>query len=152
MTRLNLFALPLTLFFLLTGPVLAEKTDWRSPLTVEGTETVDVPTAQQLHAEGVAFVDVRNDRLFTRRHIPGAHHLELKSQYNEQALSAIVARDQPVVLYCSGIKCSRSYHAAEMAVDWGFTQVKYFRDGVVGWKKAGLPFRHADGTVRPLGQ
>ena len=110
-----------------------------SPLSVPGTETVTTAEAYRLHQAGVTFVDVRNPRLYARRHIPGAHHLDLYTDFSKATLAAIVAPDQPVVLYCSGIKCGRSSTAAEFAVDWGHTAVKYFREGIVGWRDAGHP-------------
>jgi len=112
-----------------------------SPVAVAGAETVSTGQAHELFLAGVPFVDVRNARLYARRHVPGAHHLDLYSDFNKAALEAIVARDRPVVIYCSGQKCSRSSTAAEFAVDWGFTRVKYFRDGIVGWRDAGLPLQ-----------
>jgi rhodanese-related sulfurtransferase len=123
------------------GPVSADAEEGLSPLTVRGTETVSTEQAHKLFLEGVPFVDVRNARLYTRRHIPGAHHLDLYSAFDKAALESLVAKDQPVVIYCSGQKCSRSSTASEFAVDWGFTGVKYYRDGIVGWRDAGLPMK-----------
>ncbi len=117
----------------------ATEGEGESPLSVPGTETVTTAEAFRLHQAGVAFVDVRNPRLYARRHIPGAHHLDLYTDFSKATLGGIVAPDQPVVLYCSGIKCSRSSTAAEFAVDWGYTGVKYFREGIVGWRDAGHP-------------
>jgi rhodanese-related sulfurtransferase len=110
-----------------------------SPASVPGAQTVTTAEAYRLHQAGVAFVDVRNPRLYARRHIPGAHHLDLYTDFSKATLAAVVAPDQPVVLYCSGIKCARSSTAAEFAVDWGYTGVKYFREGIVGWRDAGHP-------------
>ena len=124
---------------LLPAGAIADEDEGESPLSVPGTETVSTAQAFRLHQAGVAFVDVRNPRLYARRHIPGAHHLDLYSDFSKATLTEIVAPDQPVVLYCSGIKCSRSSTAAEFAVDWGYTGVKYFREGIVGWRDAGHP-------------
>jgi rhodanese-related sulfurtransferase len=123
---------------MLAGNAIAGE-EGESPLSVSGTESVTTAEAFRLHQAGVAFVDVRNPRLYARRHIPGAHHLDLYTDFSKATLAAIVAPDQPVVLYCSGIKCSRSSTAAEFAVDWGYTGVKYFREGIVGWRDAGHP-------------
>jgi rhodanese-related sulfurtransferase len=113
--------------------------DGPSPLAVDGAETISVERAHQLFLDGVPFVDVRNVRLYARRHIPNARHLELKSDFTLNNLAELVARDAPVVIYCSGVKCSRSSVAVEFAVEWGFKEVKYFRQGIVGWRNAGLP-------------
>ncbi|MCB1801406.1 MAG: rhodanese-like domain-containing protein [Gammaproteobacteria bacterium] len=115
-----------------------------SPPSVEGATTIDIPEAQRLHAAGVKFIDVRNPRLFARRHVPGAIHLNLTDDFNLANLSATVGKDEPFVIYCSGITCSRSSDAAAWAVEWGFSQVKYFREGMAGWRDAGLPMVTSD--------
>ena len=122
---------------------------YRSPEHVEGAITTSVEQAKALFDEGVTFIDVRNIRLHTRKHIPGAHHLDLKYAYSEEALAAIAKRDQPIVIYCSGVKCSRSYKASTSAVSWGFTRVHYFRGGIVAWKNAGYPLKYADPQPEP---
>jgi len=142
---LRYVALGCLLFSLvLATPVLAKKTSYRSPEHVEGAVTTSAQQAKQLFDEGVHFVDVRNIKLHTRKHIPGAHHLDLKKAFNETSLSMLVNKDQPFVIYCSGVKCVRSSRASAMAVSWGFTRVHYFRGGIVAWKKAGYPLKYAD--------
>ena len=128
----------------LTTSVLAKQTSYRSPEHVDGAVTTSPQQAKQLFDEGVTFVDVRNIRLHTRKHIPGAHHLDLKKDFNEDSLSKLVDKNQPFVIYCSGVKCVRSSRASARAVSWGFTRVHYFRGGIVEWKKAGYPLKYAD--------
>ena len=88
---------------------------------------------------GTAFVDVHNPRLYARRHIPGTHHLDLKQDFNEASLAAVVARDEPVVIYCSGAKRSRSTSASRKVVSRGCERVYFFRGGIVEWRNAGYP-------------
>lgn len=129
-----------TTCFLLSGSVHAEKLqDWQSPLTVAGTATVNLAQARQLHAEGIVFIDVRSPRQYARRHIPGAINLDLKTAFNEQNLLKRVRKDQPFVVYCNGTHCSLSYKASEKAVAWGFSAVKYFREGARAWRLGGNP-------------
>jgi rhodanese-related sulfurtransferase len=125
------------IFAFLTQPVISAEKKWRSPESVEGTVTISVAEAKKLFDDGATFIDVRNPRLFAKGHIPGAHHLDLKTAFDEAAVSALADKDDPVVIYCSGIKCGRSYRASAKAVSWGYTRVKYFRTGIVEWKKAG---------------
>lgn len=110
-----------------------------SPMTVPGAATVNVDEAASLFDSGTAFVDVRSDSDFEAGRIPGAVHLELKSGFSEETLLAVVAKDETVVLYCNGESCLRSSEASAKAVDWGFTQVHYFRDGFPAWDAAGHP-------------
>jgi rhodanese-related sulfurtransferase len=113
--------------------------NYRSPEQVDGAETISADRARELFDEGVKFIDVRSPRLHNRRHIPGAHHLDLKNAYDEQSLAAVADRDEPIVIYCSGVKCSRSYRASEQAVSWGYSKIHYFRGGIADWRDAGYP-------------
>jgi rhodanese-related sulfurtransferase len=133
---------------LLAGAVQGGNKDYHSPEQVEGTLTVDLAEAKRLHEAGVTFIDVRNPRLYARRHIPGAVHLDLKDRYTEETLAEVVDKAEPFVVYCSGVTCSRSYRAAARAVKWGYTRVYYFRGGVVDWRDAGLPL---DKVTMPSG-
>lgn len=120
-------------------PAHAVDPDWRSPVTVEGAISTSPQEAKALYDAGVPFIDVRNARLHSKQHIPGDHHLELKKGFTEEALKAIASHDDPIVIYCSGVKCSRSYRASEKAVTWGYKKVHYFRGGIVDWREAGYP-------------
>ena len=123
----------------ITNVSYAANRDYRSPEQVEGTITTSLQEAKALFDKGHVFIDVRNPRLYAKNHIPGAFHLDLKNAFNEPAVTAIAKKNQAIVIYCSGVKCNRSYRASEKAVLWGFKKVHYFRGGIVEWKKAGYP-------------
>ncbi|MGV6827140.1 MAG: rhodanese-like domain-containing protein [bacterium] len=129
--------------------VASETSEYQSPQNVAGATTVDVQQAKQLFDKGVTFIDVRNPRLFQRKHIPNAHHLDLKEGFSEKALLDIISKEQPMVVYCSGTKCSRSSKAASLAISWGFTQVYYYRGGIIDWKAAGYPMVGTQITPSP---
>ena len=140
----------LRLFVLAAGlslvqPLTAEESaKWVSPETVAGTETVDLEQAKQMHADGVVFIDVRSPRQYRKRHIHGAINLYIKDNLSEETLLKHVAKDKPFVIYCNGISCSLSYRAAEKAVGWNFTQIKYFREGIFAWRRDGNPLAYGD--------
>lgn len=133
------------LFVLIMFFSLRAHAEYRSPEHVEGSITTSVEQAKALYDKGVVFIDVRNPRLYAKGHIAGAHHLDLKNGFTEDAVAALVKREQPVVIYCSGVECSRSYRASARAVAWGFTKIHYFRGGIVAWRDAGYPVE-AGGT------
>ena len=110
-----------------------------SPESVPGAVTVTVEQAAQLFDQGVAFIDVRKASDFEAGRIPGAVNLDLHGGFSEQSLSAVVAKDQKLVIYCNGTSCLRSSEASAMAVGWGFAGVHYLRDGYPAWEAAGLP-------------
>jgi rhodanese-related sulfurtransferase len=118
---------------------------YRSPESVDGAITASAEEAKAPFDQGVVFIDVRNPRLYAKGHIVGAQHLDLKNGFAENAVAALVGRDQPLVIYCSGVNCSRSYRASAQAVSWGFAQVHYFRGGIADWRDAGYP-TEASGT------
>ena len=136
---LRLFIILLPGFMGTVAPVQAAGKNYRSPESVDGATTVKAAEVKVLHEAGTAIVDVRNPRLYARGHITGAHHLDLKHAYNDESLAAVVARDEPVVIYCSGVKCSRSTIASRKAVSWGYEKVYFFRGGIVEWRNAGYP-------------
>ena len=108
-----------------------------SPESVTGAVTVNVMEAKRLFDQGAVFLDVRSQRDWDAGRIPGSDYLELKHAFNEAALAAVVARDKPVVIYCNSLGCMRSSKACAKAVEWGFKQVYYFREGYPAWQEAG---------------
>jgi rhodanese-related sulfurtransferase len=56
-----------------------------------------------------------------------------------ESLEAEVPKDEAVVFYCNAAACDRSSWGAALAIEWGWKDVYYFRDGYPGWTKAGYP-------------
>ncbi len=109
------------------------------PLHVLGATTIDTVTAKMLHDKGYPFIDVRGIKHFSNGHIPGASHLAIHSEdFTVQNLNAIANKNQPVVFYCNGVSCMGSSLASKKAVEWGWTQVAYYREGIPQWKEQGL--------------
>lgn len=48
-------------------------------------------------------------------------------------------RDRPILVYCHHAKCPLSYVAAQRLRDAGHSRVLWMREGINGWKAAGLP-------------
>ena len=108
---------------------------------VRSAKRIDTQTAKALHDRDVVFIDVRSDKNWTREdHIPGAIHLSL-SKFNRVSLSAIVAKDREIVIYCADPTsyCILSAQASAMAISWGFTSVYFFEEGMISWRRAGFP-------------
>lgn len=110
-----------------------------SPLIVDGAETIDTAAARALFDQEAAFIDVRKDSDWDAGRVPGAVHLDIKSAFSEDSMAAEVKKDETVVIYCNGASCMRSSDASKMAVNWGFSNVKYYRDGFPAWRAAGHP-------------
>ena len=116
-----------------------------SPTEVAGATTVDAVAAKALFDRRAPFVDVRTLSHWNRGHIPDAVLLDLKEDFSETNLLAVVSKDREVVIYCEGSKCLRSSKACAEAVSWGFTKVHYLRDGFPGWRAAGYPVEAPSG-------
>ncbi len=110
-----------------------------SPQTIAGATTIDATKAKALFDKGVLFVDVRRASDWDNGRIPDALHLELKKVFSKESLLAEAKIDDPLVLYCNGEKCLRSSKATVLAVEWGFKNVYFFRDGFPAWKQASFP-------------
>ncbi len=110
-----------------------------SPTEIPGAQTIDAATAKQLFDKGVTFVDVRKDSDFEAGRVPGAHHLELKKVFTGDSLGQVAGKDAEIVIYCNGHSCMRSSKACAQAVEWGYSKVYYFRDGMPAWQSAGYP-------------
>ena len=124
-------------FAIACGGALASEGD--QPLTIDGATTVTAAEAKALFDDGAIFVDPRGGADFDAGRIPEAYHLDINSDLTETALAEIAIKDDPLVFYCNGPKCGRSGAACAKAVEWGYTNVYYFRDGMPGWMAAGYP-------------
>ncbi len=110
-----------------------------APLAVDGAVTVSTKRAKSLMNQGATFIDVRRATDYQKSHIQWAVHLDLQLDFTEEALLAVVHKNQPVVIYCNGDMCQRSALASKKAVAWGWRKVYYYRGGFPDWKAAGLP-------------
>ncbi|MBK1649675.1 rhodanese-like domain-containing protein [Rhabdochromatium marinum] len=139
---LRLLSIPLLLSSLCVVSLTQAADDFivqASPESVAGATTVDDATAKTLFDDGVIFIDVRSQQAFDKGRIPDAELLDFKTQFTAAALADIAALDEPLVIYCQGPKCARAAEAVQQALDWGYTDVNYYRSGFPGWKAAGYP-------------
>jgi len=137
MSRIYPGLLLLALLCLWSNLVIAEKP--LAPEYVDGAQTIDTTKAKSLFDQGVPFIDVRKQQDYDIGHIPGAYHLPLANEFNEDNLAAIVSKVNPVVIYCNGIHCMGSSKAVQQAVEWGWMNVYYYRDGMPDWVLNNLP-------------
>lgn len=102
--------------------------------------------AQKLYGPNsqALFVDVRSAKDFESGHIPGALNMPIDSfqqQWNR------LPKDKTIVLYQGGESggdiCAFSRSAGRILLTQGFPydEVNVYRDGLTGWKKAGLPVK-----------
>lgn len=124
------------LFIVFANTVYAAK---ESPVSVDGATTVNAAQAKALFDKGALFVDVRSDKDWAAGRIPDAVHIELKKVFSAETLGKEAKKSEPIVIYCNGVSCMRSSKASVKAIEWGYTNVNYYRLGFPDWKAAGYP-------------
>lgn len=124
----------------IASPVLAGKGP--SPESTPGAKTVTAAEAKALWQQGATFIDTRKDSDWEAGRVPGALHINIKKpeEFNAENISQYVGINDPVVSYCNAEKCHRAYKGAKKLVEFGFTNVYYYRAGFPSWKNAGYPY------------
>ena len=71
-------------------------------------------------------------------HIQASQNVNITRGWLEYHITRVaLSKDTPIVVYCGvGI---RTPLAADTLQKMGFTNVRNYSDGYIGWKKAGLP-------------
>jgi rhodanese-related sulfurtransferase len=90
----------------------------------------------QLYRElgNVLVVDVRSRYEYETLHIKDALHVPLSKEKLPPAIRALRAgSDKPIVFYCNGHSCKKSYEAAELAQNAGVTKVFAYDAGLDTW-------------------
>jgi protein-disulfide isomerase/rhodanese-related sulfurtransferase len=103
--------------------------------------------AEKLYGDGsqILFVDVRTAKDFESGHIPGALNLPIESF--EQQWKRL-PKNRMIVLYQGGesgsdiCAFSRSAGRILLSQGFGYGDINVYRDGLAGWRKAGLPIKH----------
>jgi rhodanese-related sulfurtransferase/ABC-type phosphate/phosphonate transport system substrate-binding protein len=120
-----------------------------TPGELRGVTRVSAKQAHELAQKGARLVDVRTEREFNTKHARGA----ILVPYGEKSLKAIdfdskldsfgglskLDKSQPVIFFCNGAECWKSYKASSVARDSGFTNVYWLRGGMPEWNAEQLP-------------
>ncbi len=136
----------------------ASKADFKSvgsmlnttPLNLPGAKLVSAAEVQQLIAKGIPVYDVRDDEEYRKGHVPGSRSVPYKEGSakevgfdpgdDEFALTRLPRdKNAPLVMYCDGTICWKSYKSAAVAVQAGWKNIYWFRGGFPEWKEANLP-------------
>ena len=113
---------------------------WTGSATAGDHRTIiDAATANEMHARGVLFVDVRSRISFESGHIPGALNLDVRRDDFVTKFTEAASTDQEIVIYCRGVHCDRSAEAILLVHPLGYENLFYLKVGLPGWKEAGYP-------------
>ncbi len=120
-----------------------------TPAELKGVTRVSAREAFDLAAKGAKLVDVRTEKEFAARHARGA----VLAPYDERSTKepdfdvtrdkfpglSKFAKNEPLIFLCNGAECWKSYKAAKVARDNGYTQVYWLRGGMPEWTQQKLP-------------
>lgn len=76
---------------------------------------------------------------FDEQRIPGS--ISIPASDAVRIAPDLLAKDQPIVVYCSSHGCTASPTLAQKLVDLGFTEVLDFEGGIEAWERAGFPMQ-----------
>ncbi len=97
--------------------------EYTAPMQMKGAIAIDSKQAYALYEEGKLFLDVRPYNMVQKQgKIKGAANIYV-NDLSEKALSKLMGKKSPVVVYCNGVGCSLTPEAIVMMVNWGYTKV-----------------------------
>lgn len=121
-----------------------------NPASLAGATVVSPEQVRDLQAKGATVVDARSAAEFAEGHIKGAVNVpykeksEKKPDFDASMDSVDLARlpadkGAPIVTYCNGHDCWKSYKLSTAAIKAGYKKIHWLRDGLPGWKGKGYP-------------
>ena len=98
---------------------------------------IETVSAQNLakHLTDITLIDVRDQFEFEVIHITGAVNIPLSAPDFIQKLNNSVSFDKPVILYCNGHQCRKSYEAARQGKEAGLNKLRVYDGGMLDWLK-----------------
>lgn len=135
--------------FIITVPVMAAE-EPLTPASLQGVTVVDNDWVKANQGKMKIF-DVRKKAEYVEAHIPGAVSVPYDEKSEKAAnfdskkdnldLSKFPAdKNEPIILYCNGPRCWKSYKASVLLVKAGHKKIYWYRnDGFPGWKSKGYP-------------
>lgn len=111
------------------------------PKLLEGTKIVTAEQVVDLIGEmdELVVVDARKVSDHQKGWIEGSHSLPNTDTTAATLAKLVPSKAGPVLFYCNGIKCGRSYKSAKKAIEFGYTNIYWFRGGMEEWEAKGLP-------------
>lgn len=121
-----------------------------TPASLAGAKVVKADEAKKLADAGAAMIDTRVATENAEKTIKGAKNVVYKEK-SAKAADFDVSLDQfdltklpadkaaPIVFFCNGPECWKSYKGSTAALKAGYSKVFWFRGGMPEWVAAGLP-------------
>ncbi len=120
-----------------------------TPVQLPGVTRVSAAEAAELIKKGAQMADVRSEKEYAAKHIPGAVLIpytevstkDISFDSNADSFAALDKLDKkkPAIFACNGAECWKSYKASKAALGQDFKQVYWLRGGLPEWEALGLP-------------
>ncbi len=124
----------LVLALVVSGPVVSnDSTKFPHRAKFKNVQTMEL---EDLHKQlgNINIVDVRSRYEFDTLHIKGALHIPLSKEKLPAAVRELRAKSaQPIVFYCNGTTCKKSYEAVEFASNAGISNIFAYDAGMDAW-------------------
>ena len=88
-----------------------------------------------VEAKQVTLLDANGTETYNDGHIPQA--IDFEKQKSELAAKLPADKSSLIVAYCANEKCTAYRSAAKAAKELGYTNIKHYAKGIMGWKKSG---------------
>lgn len=121
-----------------------------TPASLAGAKVVKADEAKKLADAGAAMIDTRVATENAEKTIKGSKNVVYKEK-SAKAVNFDASADQfdlaklpsdkaaPIVFFCNGPECWKSYKGSTAALKAGYSKVFWFRGGMPEWVAAGLP-------------
>jgi len=138
------------IFALALGLAIAGAAQADTPETVTGAKTVSAQDVVKEKAAGAVLIDARVASEFADGHIKDAVNVPYREK-SDKSVNFDAGQDEfnlgklpadksaPIVIYCNGPECWKSFKATTAAVKGGYTNIYWYRAGFPDWKSQGLP-------------
>ena len=120
-----------------------------TPATLPGAKVVGTQDVSSMIAAGALAIDTRTEKEYLQEHIPGALHIpyierslkdrDYDASQDDFTALAKVPKDKPVIFLCNGPECWKSYKASRMALEKGYSDVRWYRMGMPEWRAQSMP-------------
>ena len=112
-----------------------------SPETIDGVINVGAEglIEKVLEIPELVLIDSRITADRKEGYIEGSVSLPDIDTRCETLAATLGTTSTPVLFYCNGIKCGRSARAAQIAVDCGYTEIYWYRNGMEEWQEKQYP-------------
>lgn len=92
---------------------------------------------EKYNTKSAIFIDARNSYEYGTIQIKGALNIPVNDPFLTNKLDEIRSSDsRPIIFYCNGLTCMKSFRAAKLAMDARIKDVYVYPYGILSWAKA----------------